>query len=301
MEIDVKLDAFEGPLDLLLHLIEKNKVNIYDIPIAEITEQYLMYLAEIPEEDMDRASEFLVMAATLINIKSKMLLPPEVNEEGEEIDPREELVQQLLEYKMYRYIADELRGRQMDAGYIMYKDPSIPKEVLSYREPPDVDKLFAGIDLEDLHSIFERLMKQQVQRLDPVRSRFGKIEKESVTLPDKLDKLKKYARKHKRFSFRKLMADTETKMDIIITFMAVLEMMKHGSIVVRQDHAFDDIEIESKLTEEDAEGAEEARDREEEIEEASAENEKSAFADEKEEAENAEESAIDKAEEDGRE
>ncbi len=301
MEIDVKLDAFEGPLDLLLHLIEKNKVNIYDIPIAEITEQYLMYLAEIPEEDMDRASEFLVMAATLINIKSKMLLPPEVNEEGEEIDPREELVQQLLEYKMYRYIADELRGRQMDAGYIMYKDPSIPKEVLSYREPPDVDKLFAGIDLEDLHSIFERLMKQQVQRLDPVRSRFGKIEKESVTLPDKLDKLKKYARKHKRFSFRKLMADTETKMDIIITFMAVLEMMKHGSIVVRQDHAFDDIEIESKLTEEDAEGTEEARDREEEIEEASAENEKSAFADEKEEAENAEESAIDKAEEDGRE
>lgn len=301
MEIDVKLDAFEGPLDLLLHLIEKNKVNIYDIPIAEITEQYLMYLAEIPEEDMDRASEFLVMAATLINIKSKMLLPPEVNEEGEEIDPREELVQQLLEYKMYRYIADELRGRQMDAGYIMYKDPSIPKEVLSYREPPDVDKLFAGIDLEDLHSIFERLMKQQVQRLDPVRSRFGKIEKESVTLPDKLDKLKKYARKHKRFSFRKLMADTETKMDIIITFMAVLEMMKHGSIVVRQDHAFDDIEIESKLTEEDTEGTEEARDREEEIEEASAENEKSAFADEKEEAENAEESAIDKAEEDGRE
>ncbi len=301
MEIDVKLDAFEGPLDLLLHLIEKNKVNIYDIPIAEITEQYLIYLAEIPEEDMDRASEFLVMAATLINIKSKMLLPPEVNEEGEEIDPREELVQQLLEYKMYRYIADELRGRQMDAGYIMYKDPSIPKEVLSYREPPDVDKLFAGIDLEDLHSIFERLMKQQVQRLDPVRSRFGKIEKESVTLPDKLDKLKKYARKHKRFSFRKLMADTETKMDIIITFMAVLEMMKHGSIVVRQDHAFDDIEIESKLTEEDAEGTEEARDREEEIEEASAENEKSAFADEKEEAENAEESAIDKAEEDGRE
>ncbi len=252
MEIDVKLDAFEGPLDLLLHLIEKNKVNIYDIPIAEITEQYLMYLAEIPEEDMDRASEFLVMAATLINIKSKMLLPPEVNEEGEEIDPREELVQQLLEYKMYRYIADELRGRQMDAGYIMYKDPSIPKEVLSYREPPDVDKLFEGIELEDLHEIFERLMKQQIQKIDPVRSRFGKIEKESVTLPEKLDKLKSYARRHKKFSFRKLMADTETKMDIIITFMAVLEMMKQGSIIVRQDHVFDDIEIESKLADQDS-------------------------------------------------
>lgn len=287
MEIDVKLDAFEGPLDLLLHLIEKNKVNIYDIPIAEITEQYLMYLAEIPEEDMDRASEFLVMAATLINIKSKMLLPPEVNEEGEEIDPREELVQQLLEYKMYRYIADELRGRQMDAGYVMYKDPSIPKELLSYREPPDVDKLFAGVELEDLHSIFERLMKQQVQRLDPVRSRFGKIEKESVTLPDKLDKLKKYARKHKRFSFRKLMEDTETKMDIIITFMAVLEMMKHGSIVVRQDHAFDDIEIESKLTEEDGEEDREENPVLEEEKQSFTENEKI-------------ENVTEKAEEDGR-
>lgn len=300
MEIDVKLDAFEGPLDLLLHLIEKNKVNIYDIPIAEITEQYLMYLAEIPEEDMDRASEFLVMAATLINIKSKMLLPPEVNEEGEEIDPREELVQQLLEYKMYRYIADELRGRQMDAGYIMYKDPSIPKEVLSYREPPDVDKLFAGIELEDLHSIFERLMKQQVQRLDPVRSRFGKIEKESVTLPDKLDKLKKYARKHKRFSFRKLMADTETKMDIIITFMAVLEMMKHGSIVVRQDHAFDDIEIESKMTEEDGEADTEENSTEDIDEnpslEEKPEEEKEPFT-EDEKMEN----VTEKAEEDGRE
>jgi segregation and condensation protein A len=253
MEIDVKLDAFEGPLDLLLHLIEKNKVNIYDIPIAEITEQYLMYLADIPEEDMDRASEFLVMAATLINIKSKMLLPPEVNEEGEEIDPREELVQQLLEYKMYRYIADELRGRQEDAGYVMFKDPSIPKELAAYREPPDVDKLFEGIELEDLHKIFERLMKQQVQRLDPVRSNFGKIEKETVTLPEKLDKLKKYARRHKRFSFRKLMENAETKMDIIITFMAVLEMMKQGNITVKQDHNFDDIEIESKLSEENDE------------------------------------------------
>jgi segregation and condensation protein A len=189
---------------------------------------------------------------------------------------------------MYRYIADELRGRQMDAGYVMYKDPSIPKELLSYREPPDVDKLFAGVELEDLHSIFERLMKQQVQRLDPVRSRFGKIEKESVTLPDKLDKLKKYARKHKRFSFRKLMEDTETKMDIIITFMAVLEMMKHGSIVVRQDHAFDDIEIESKLTEEDG-----GEDREENP---VLEEEKQSFT-ENEKIEN----VTEKAEEDGRE
>ena len=104
MELSYKLEKFEGPLDLLLHLIEKNKVNIYDIPIAEITDQYMEYVRQMDEENLDVVSEFLVMAATLLDIKARMLLPKEVNEEGEEEDPRAELVQQLLEYKMYKYI-----------------------------------------------------------------------------------------------------------------------------------------------------------------------------------------------------
>ena len=103
MELSYKLESFEGPLDLLLHLIEKNKVNIYDIPIATITDQYLEYVRHMEEESLDVVSEFLVMAATLIDIKCKMLLPKEVNEEGEEEDPRAELVEQLLQYKMYKY------------------------------------------------------------------------------------------------------------------------------------------------------------------------------------------------------
>ena len=102
MELEVKLQVFEGPLDLLLHLIEKNKVDIYDIPIVEITEQYLDYVSKMPKDDLDLASEFLVMAATLIDIKSKMLLPKEVDENGEEIDPRAELVEKLIEYKVYK-------------------------------------------------------------------------------------------------------------------------------------------------------------------------------------------------------
>ena len=116
MAITVKLQAFEGPLDLLLHLIDKNKVDIYDIPIVEITEQYLDYIRQMEQSDMNIMSEFLVMAATLLDIKCRMLLPKEVNEEGEEEDPRAELVEKLLEYKMYKYMSYELKDRQIDAG-----------------------------------------------------------------------------------------------------------------------------------------------------------------------------------------
>ena len=124
MAISVKLQAFEGPLDLLLHLIEKNKVDIYDIPIVEITAQYLDYIKAMETEDMNIMSEFLVMAATLLEIKCKMLLPREVNEEGEEEDPRAELVQKLLEYKMYKYMSYELKDRQMDAALTLQgEDP----------------------------------------------------------------------------------------------------------------------------------------------------------------------------------
>ena len=119
MALSVKLEAFEGPLDLLLHLIEKNKVDIYDIPISEITAQYLEYIREL-SGDMNVMSEFLVMAATLIDIKCRMLLPAEVNEEGEEQDPRAELVEKLLEYKMYKYMSYELKDRQLDAAKNLY-------------------------------------------------------------------------------------------------------------------------------------------------------------------------------------
>ena len=105
MGIPVKLEAFEGPLDLLLHLIDKNKINIYDIPIVQITEQYMEYIRQMERKKLDIMSEFLVMAATLLRIKSEMLLPREIKEDGEIVDPRQELVERLLEYKMYKYIS----------------------------------------------------------------------------------------------------------------------------------------------------------------------------------------------------
>ena len=137
MEIPVKLPVFEGPLDLLLHLIDKNKINIYDIPIAEITDQYLDYIRQMDHEDMNVTSEFMVMAATLIDIKCRMLLPKEINEAGEEEDPREELVQQLLEYKKYKYMSGELRARLAETGTVVCRKQDLPECVLAYRPPVD--------------------------------------------------------------------------------------------------------------------------------------------------------------------
>ena len=184
MGIPVKLQVFEGPLDLLLHLIDKNKIDIYDIPIVEITNQYMEYIKAMEKEDLNVMSEFLVMAATLLDIKCKMLLPKEVNEEGEE-DPREELVQKLLEYKMYKYMSYELKDYMDNAAGVFYKNPSIPDEVLKYREPVDPAELLAGLTLEKLNNIYQSILKKQESKIDPIRSKFGTIEKEEVSLSDK--------------------------------------------------------------------------------------------------------------------
>lgn len=248
MGITVKLQVFEGPLDLLLHLLDKNKVNIYDIPIVEITAQYLEYIAEMQRNDLNVMSEFLVMAATLIDIKSRMLLPTvESDEEEEAEDPRMELVQQLLEYKMYKCMAYELRDRQMDAQKVLFKEPTIPAEVAEYEPPVDVEALVSDLTLAKLNDIFKSVMKKQVEKIDPVRSKFGKIEKEEVSLSDKMAFLEEFCLTHSAFSFRSLLETQSSKMEIIVTFLAVLELMKTGKIFIRQDKTFDDIHIQSKI------------------------------------------------------
>lgn len=247
MDLNFKLQQFEGPLDLLLHLIEKNKIDIYDIPIVEITAQYMEYIRAMREANLDIMSEFLVMAATLLRIKSKMLLPIEDSEEDEEEDPRAELVKQLLEYKMYKYMSYELRDRQVDANNIMFKVPTIPDEVSKYETPVDVEELMSDITLSKLNSIFNAVIKRQKNRVDPVRSTFGKIEKEEVSLEDKMNYMLEFARNHRNFSFRQLLEGGRSKMDTIVTFLVILEMMKAGQIFIVQEHTFDDIIIESKM------------------------------------------------------
>ena len=246
MEMKFKLESFEGPLDLLLHLIEKNKVNIYDIPIVEITDQSLEYIDEMKKQDLDVMSEFLVMAATLLNIKSKMLLPKEAVVEEEAGDPRAELVQQLLEYKMYRTYAYELRDRQVDANQIFYKVPTIPDEVLAYEEPVDVDELISDLTLNKLNVVFQSVIKRQKNRVDPVRSRFGEIKKEEVSVEDKMVEISEYARNHKTFSFRELLEKQSSRVQIVVTFLVILELMKAGEIRIVQENIFDDIQITSQ-------------------------------------------------------
>lgn len=246
MELSVKLEVFEGPLDLLLHLLDKNKVSIYDIPIVEITNQYMDYIREMQRQDLNIMSEFLVMAATLLDIKSKWLLPKEESEDEEETDPRAELVEQLLQYKMYKYMSLELKDRQLDAGYQFYKNPTIPDEVSKYEEPINLDALTAGYDLAALHSIFQSVMKKQLDKVDPIRSKFGKIEKEEVSLDEKMVYVETYAIEHKNFSFRNLLERQNSKVELIVTFLAVLELMKTGKITITQEHLFDEIMISAR-------------------------------------------------------
>ena len=245
MELSYKLESFEGPLDLLLHLIEKNKVSIYDIPIVLITEQYLAYVSNMETEDLNIVSEFLVMAATLIDIKARMLLPAEVNEEGEEEDPRAELVARLLEYKMYKYMAGELQDMEVGAEKHLYKEPTIPKEVARYEAPVDLDKLLDGLTLARLQSIFESVMKRNDDKVDPIRSKFGNIKREPVSLEMKIGSVMGYARSHRKFSFRQLLERQTDKLEVVVTFLAVLELMKIGKIYLTQEHTFDDMYIET--------------------------------------------------------
>mgnify|MGYP000818900146 FL=1 len=226
--IDVKLNVFEGPLDLLLHLIEKNKVNIYDIPIVTITEQYLDYVNHMEEEDLDVMSEFLVMAATLIRIKSKMLLPKVTEEDEEEEDPREELVRRLLEYKMYKYAASELKDLELDGAKAFYKKESIPAEVKNFKPTVDPVALISEYDmnLEKLNEIFKSVMRKQVEKVDPIRSKFKNIEREEISLEAKMAEVREQVRGLAGINFRTLLEMQASRSNIIVTFLAILELMK---------------------------------------------------------------------------
>ena len=243
MGIPVKLEVFEGPLDLLLHLIDKNKVNIYDIPIVTITEQYMEYIDAMNGRNLDVMSEFLVMVATLLNIKSRMLLPKDKEVVEETEDPRQELVERLLEYKLYKFMSYELKDKQLDAARVVFREPSIPKEIKHVKEEVDLGKLLSGLTLAKLHTVFDSIMKRQVEKLDPIRSNFGDIEKEEYSLEDKMEYIEAYGRRHKTFRFRGLLETQCTKMELIVTFLGVLELIKVGSLHILQEEIFDDIRI----------------------------------------------------------
>ena len=245
MGIPVKLQAFEGPLDLLLHLIDKHKIDIYDIPVSLITDQYLEYIQQMREQKMEIASEFLVMAATLLELKSRMLLPKEEkpDEEEEETDPREELVKRLLEYKMVRYQADELRDRSVEASRNLYREQQLPEEVKTYEPPIDYEKLIGKATIESLEKTFQEVLRRQRNRVDTVRSGFGKIEREEYDVVGRERYIRERIAKADNLSFRALLEEQPGKEEIIVTFLVVLDMAKSGEIHLIQDDNFGEILI----------------------------------------------------------
>ncbi len=246
MDMNVRLESFEGPMDLLYSLIIKNKIDIYDIPIAMITEQYLAYIEEMKQYNMENISEFLIMAATLIEIKSKMLLPKEVDENNEEIDPREELVARLIEYKKFKGIADDFNEKQKKAGYSYYRDGDadiinrIRKDV-----PKSVEDILNGADGEMLIKAFYEVLRRREIKTDKIRSGFNSIDREEFTLEEKAEQIEKLIKKNRKISFFRIFSNSCSKNEIVVTFLAMLQLIKDKKISISQEKIFDDITISS--------------------------------------------------------
>ncbi len=216
-EIKYKLESFEGPLDLLLTLIQKNKVSIYDIPIVEITDQYLRAIEDIEESTLENTGEFVVMAAQLLYIKSKMLLPKP--EDDEEEDPREELAQRLAEYQKFKEASLELRKNEFSSRYMVFRDEEkIKFPVPEYNRQHDTQALIDA---------FNSIMQRKIRKEKPQKQAFsGIVGREKVSVDDMVEKICKRIYKRKNLEFKSLFSEEDSKPEMIATFLAVLEMIK---------------------------------------------------------------------------
>ncbi len=236
----VKLKSFEGPFDLLVYLIENAEMSIYDIKISEITTQYLAYIKELEDQDVTLASEFMVLAAQLIEIKSKMILP-RVSEEGEELigeDPRTELVERLIEYKRFKELSQMLEAREERSLNIFEK----PQEDISeYLENPDE---YLSLDIKEFASAF-RLFIQKKQRVEAVRKHYTRIERERASMEKRISYILQAVRAKigKVFSFKDFVKDKKDRYDVVVTFMSLLEMAKARAVKVEQHSTYGDIEV----------------------------------------------------------
>ena len=246
MALEVKLEVFEGPLDLLLHLIEKNKVDIYDIPIVEITEQYLDYIRQMQTEDMNVMSEFLLMAATLLDIKCRMLLPVRSMKRARKKIREQSWWKSCWNTRCISICPSSCGTWSWMRRESFYREKDVPREVEAYRPPLDYNELLKDMTLAKLQEIFEGILKRQEDKKDPVRSNFGRIEKDEVSVDQKAVYVEDFIRTHKRFSFRALLEKQHSKVEVIVTFLVVLELMKTGKITVEQASINDDMTVISR-------------------------------------------------------
>lgn len=243
---NIKLESFEGPFDLLFHLIEKEEVDIYDIPIAKITEQYISYIEEMQRFDLDIASEFLVMAATLIEIKSKMLLPNSREEQLEisidELDPRQDLVTRLIEYKKYKNAALELKKREDMFKRMFYKPQEQLDAYIRY-ESNEVYDLDIAILLEAVNNIFRK--KKVLHKTDFF---VNEIKREEISIEMKMKEIQDCLLKSTTLKFDELFIDAFNKREIIATFIALLELMKLKLLIIEQSKVFGEIVVKKRTS-----------------------------------------------------
>ena len=232
MDYKVRLDIFEGPLDLLLYLIKKDELDIQNIPIMTITDQYLEYLNLMQLLDLDIAGEFLVMAATLMHIKSKMLLPPDENPvlEEEEMDPRAELIQRLLEYKRFKEAAANLQGMEQERSRFFTRYPA-PVEMDAGDSP------FLEASLFDLISAFSKVLKGMPKDV------FHKVIKDEFTVAEKVHEIFHRLVQSKTLFFSHLFKESKNRFEAITIFLAVLELIRLKEVIIVQNVLFEDIEI----------------------------------------------------------
>ena len=244
MPLSIKVTNFEGPFDLLLHLIKKNEMDIYDINIFEITNQYLEYLKSMKEMDLEVTSEFIVIAATLIEIKSKHLLPQNKKEcsEDEENDTEKELLNKLVEYRKYKVIAENLRVLEQSAGIMFSKKPEIIEEDSKNDKETDFLK---NITIFDLYNLCNNLMQEYIDKMNTDNVINKKILVDEYKIEDKMEELKQKLDCFGKIYFTKLIYGYSSKLEVIVTFLALLELIKIRRVRVIQESNFKDIYLEN--------------------------------------------------------
>lgn len=243
MAYKIKLDIFEGPFDLLVYLIENARMSVYDIQVSEITEQYLKYIEDMKSLDVNLATEFMVLAAALIEIKSKMLLP-RMKSDGEglmEEDPRAELVQRILEYKRFKSAAELLELQEEQCQRIFVK----PKEDLTaYTKEADE---YLNLDLGQFVKVFH-LFLQKKKRLEEIRKNYARVERQKISIESRIEQIKNLfrSREKKNLNFRELLGPESNRYEVVLTFVSMLEMIRQKTVVVRQSVNFGEIYLSLK-------------------------------------------------------
>jgi segregation and condensation protein A len=242
--VNIKLEVFEGPIELLYNLIDKNKIDIYDIPIANITDQYIDYIKNFTSDNMESMSEFIVMAATLIEIKSKMLLPKPKEVKINEKDPREELIIKLVEYKKLKKTIESFKESQLMAEKFITKKPE--EEVIKkffINSDINVDEILHGVSIQNLSKAFKDVLYRKELKVDVIHHSFNEVKKEKFTIEDKIKYINNMLSINSNISFSQVFNNVIYKDEKITMFLALLQMLKNNDIIVIQESMFNEIFI----------------------------------------------------------